>query len=243
MPISFSCPKCGHVLAAPERLAGHKAKCRCGAVVVVPEIEPQELGLAEAPEGPAAPIETAPFRDPGAVPDPRAETYGAAPPDPGEPAESRSAVQNTLSGLADAFDGIRSNLARAVRLMAVAVAVTAPLPIGGMFLLRSVMEGGGSPMESAVLSGVAIVAPTIVAGMLGACFGFVSGRMMTDRTGLYGWPACAVGSAGVFLLMGLCLGAALLLFSGPIPSMVKCGVFSLGFMAMIGISFYTLWVD
>ncbi len=213
MPISLSCSQCGRRLKAPDNLAGRQAKCQCGAVVDVPEPEPQEL-LIESP----------------------------APAKPKAPPAHESAVQAKLSELADAFDVIRPSLWPAVRIMIIAVAIAAPLQLGGMYLLRNTMDTIGGPMEPADYSGFATIAPAIIAGLAGACFGFLSGRAMTEQSGLLGWPACVVGTAGVLLLMGLCLGAGVLLFPAGIPTMFNCALFSMGFMAMIGISFYTLWV-
>src|SRR6185503_11791640 len=54
MAIPFQCHQCGGQFAAPDELAGKKAKCqRCGAVVQVPAAAPV-AAFAGAPAGPQA---------------------------------------------------------------------------------------------------------------------------------------------------------------------------------------------
>src|SRR5947208_3666681 len=45
----FPCPNCGMTLSAPEDCAGRTSKCRCGTVVIVPDLS--------APQAPPPPKE------------------------------------------------------------------------------------------------------------------------------------------------------------------------------------------
>lgn len=218
MSIIFSCKQCGHRLKAPESLAGRKAKCRCGAVVVIPGLEPQELPV----EAPLEPAESG---------------------EQDAPPEHESAVQAKLSELAETFQVLRPGLLSATRIMAVAVIIAAPMFVGGLYLLRMALAGIMEMTEGAASPARFFLVFAIPAAFFGACFGFSSGRALTNKSGLLGWPAWTVGTAGSMALVACGSIAAEFLFPEGTPQIASFCLFVVAFMSMLGISFYTLWAD
>jgi len=226
MSINFSCQKCGHVLAAPEKLAGQRAKCRCGAVVVVPEIELQELPL----EVPAA-----------AMPPPSARTpQPTTPAEPMEDSESESAVREKLSELVETLKVLRPAILSAARIMAIAVVVATPLLVGGLYLLRMALAGIMELTGGAADPARFFLVFAILAAVFGVVFGFTSGHRLVNKSGLLGWPAWVVGMAGILALMVCGSVAARTLFPEGAPQTVSFCLFVVGLMSMLGISFFTL---
>jgi len=54
MTISFRCPHCHHKLRAPDDVAGQRAKCKCGRMVIVPNASSPEF--SQASDEPSRPI-------------------------------------------------------------------------------------------------------------------------------------------------------------------------------------------
>jgi hypothetical protein len=49
MPIVVQCNGCGKHIKAPDRLAGKRAKCKCGAILVIPSAQPADQVAAAQP--------------------------------------------------------------------------------------------------------------------------------------------------------------------------------------------------
>jgi hypothetical protein len=227
MSINFPCPKCGHTLAAPERLAGHKAKCRCGELVVVPTIELQELPL----EVPAPPPGPAPMPDQT----PSIESTEAT--------ESESKIAAKLSELMEMLSILRPGLLSATRVMVVALLVAVPLLVGGLYLLRMALAGIMDLTGGAANPVYFFRVFAILAGVFGVTFGVASSYVLTNKSGLVGWPAWTVSMAGTLILMVCGSLAAGVMFPQGTPQTVGFCLFAVGFMSMLGISFFTLFVS
>jgi hypothetical protein len=140
-------------------------------------------------------------------------------------------------------EGLRESLPGAVRTMLISVIITAPLLVGGLYLLQSAMqylEGiapgvGGNVFFSRL--------PMLLAGGFGALFGFSSSKKIAAAGGLVGWPAFVVGALGAILLVGIgSLTGGFLFSNDPSPLFSYC-LFCVAFMSLLGICFNAFWAS
>jgi hypothetical protein len=209
MPIVVPCEHCGCRLKAPDHLAGKRVKCRCGAVVYVPDGAPSPPDLTPAP-APSTP----------------------APP---QHRESRFFIFDW------APDGIRESLPAAVRVMLISVIIAAPFLVGGLYLLQTSLHSLEDIAPGIGTNALFSRAPMLLAGALGAAFGFISSKKVTSSSGLVGWPAFVVGSLGAILFISIgSLGGVFLSPDQPGPLFSYC-LFCVALMSALGICFNAFW--
>src|SRR3954454_4514869 len=81
----FKCDACGERYTWKPQIAGRQAKCKCGAVLLVPKTNPMESKRASAPPAPRAAVvveDDVPNFDEYDVSAPEEEDAAAAPPPP-----------------------------------------------------------------------------------------------------------------------------------------------------------------
>lgn len=214
MPISVSCPACGKRLKVPDELVGRRAKCVCGTVLSIPAAEPVPL-----------PLTVQPMKVPPVVVE--------GPEEESEP------------GLLSRFipEDLRVTAPKAVLWMLVSLAVGGPLLVGALYLMRATLFAAEefSPGTTAVPH--FLVAPLLLAAFFGLGFGFASGKLITGKGGLVGWPACVIGLVGVAGLYVIGQVTVGVLFGGGIHAVVSLSLGAVCLMSAVGIFFCSLWLD
>lgn len=224
MPIVISCPQCHRRLRAPDRLVGEEAQCPCGGrVLVLPSLdEPGDVVQQPAPRPTSATVGTVPTDDFPAAAAHQSDTEGEH--------------EKNLY-----LEGLRESLPAAAKVM-VQCLIAAVIATGLMvYVARDVVPAA----QDLVPTGGprALLAPLIVAVFFGAAVGFGTGHRLTDKSGLVGWPACALGSVVVvcMLIAGWLAGGCFV--QGGVVPLLRFWLIAAGFTAMVGISYYTLWVQ
>jgi hypothetical protein len=119
------------------------------------------------------------------------------------------------------------------------------LAIGGVLVVAVVSQSGPVVRAAEELRSVSSFrtprAPIVLAAMMGGVFGYVAGWRLTEKAGVVGWVAWAVGAAGVGLLVVIAAVSFRFFCPGPLPEVLWACLVFMGFMGLLGITRWTLW--
>jgi len=150
------------------------------------------------------------------------------------PSESRRGRERSLL-----LEGLRETLPAGLKAMAPCLIAAVVVTVVIIYLARGVI-----PLIQELMTvgrfGVLLL-PLILAVVYGAILGFGSGHRLTEKGGMVGWAACALGSTIVIATFVSGRLAGEFFVEGGVLPLLHFWLIAVSFTAMIGISYFTLW--
>ncbi|MBN2560760.1 MAG: hypothetical protein JXQ75_07515 [Phycisphaerae bacterium] len=237
MSIVVQCQACRKRVHAPDRLAGKRAMCKCGAVLAIPSPQPvddlldaslvDEIESGELPNAATGPTKA------------KHRTESAEAKDTTRPSKAKEIDEATL--IARQREAMREGLATAVPSMITSLVIGAVLLVAVVYLMRSPVSAAHEVLVAGGDVGYAPYMPLTLFAMFGGAFGALAGWRMVSTSGLAGWTTWLVGLAAVLVLTLVGAGAAAVVFPQAIPMLFWAGLAIQALAALAGITFFTRW--
>jgi hypothetical protein len=156
-------------------------------------------------------------------------------------AKSTSTDEEEATNLARHREAIREGISAAIPSMLISLAIGAVLLLPMIYLMRDTLTAAEEGLKDGTEVSYEPYMPGTLFAMFGGLFGLVSGWRMTTSTGLTGRPAWTIGASGIMVLLAFGAVAGLLSFAQAIPIMFWVCLAVLAVVALVGISYFTLW--
>ncbi len=139
------------------------------------------------------------------------------------------------------LEGLRESLPAALKTTAQCLVPAVGATALAVYLARSVIPAAQELMTVGGLR--VLLAPLILAVAFGAAVGFGSGHRLAEKSGMIGWPACALGSMIVIAMLVAGRLAGQLFVEGGVLPLLHFWLIAASFTAMVGICYFTLWAQ
>jgi len=155
--------------------------------------------------------------------------------------ESDADYEEDPTSLARHREAIREGRRVAIRCALCWTPLAAAIVIGGLWLLSNAFIAADELLRDKAEFWYEATMPVVILAMIGMVFGAVFGWRITATSGLAGRPAWWIGLTSIVAVMGLGLLGALFIYTNGIPMLVWIGIGVMGIIALVAVSFFSLW--
>lgn len=236
MSIIIHCNACDKRFKVPDRFAGKRAKCKCGAAIRIPALQ-QHAEIAD--------LSSVVLLSPNPENDKMVQPVDTTPLTT-EPEDTQSQCLDEDVATSREREAMKECLSAAIRLMTVMLPLSLIVLLVATYVMRSpiiaaaeslTQKTGGVGTHTVFMACM----PVTLFALFGLLTGGFTGWRMVDSSGVAGMPGWLVGAVAMLVLLVVGGTAGVFVFQDAVPFMFWACLATFNLIYLVAITYFTIW--